>query len=408
MQPTSDRLSIWKEWVRKHAEEMAHIADFEARFVLEILSKIPEVDPDDLIPQYPFYDAQKKLRRIDFLILNPEKGFALAIELDGYSKIQCYSDWEDLFVRQNALLESLNCMLLRYANRLWLNDPKRVIAEIRERLVKQSIAHQARLASRRSQTDNDENLKQLIEENRKVRAQVEELKRSLKRFQDDANASLENNRQKTHPLPSNETRQEQQPNTSPTGSLSRSKAFLFAAGLIVLAWAAFRFTGNTSETTSADPEANISVVPAVPTSTTPKSTAPFGTPDNEKPNDTARPGTVAEASSTSPSALSTGKAITPLSSVKAISIEDAARHIGEEQTVCGRLAQVVDGDKFAFLNFGLKFPNQVFAGVIALEAFSDFKGINLYVDNEVCIKGLIETYRNKPQIRLRNSSQWVR
>lgn len=360
MQSTSDRLSIWKEWVRKHAEEMAHIADFEARFVLEILSKIPEVEPDDLIPQYPFYDAQKKLRRIDFLILNPEKGFALAIELDGYSKIQCYSDWEDLFVRQNALLESLNCMLLRYANRLWLNDPKRVIAEIRERLVKQSIAHQARQASRRSQTDNDENLKQLIEENRKVRAQVEELKRSLKRFQDDANASLENNRQKTHPLPSNETRQEQQPNTSPTGSLSRSKAFLFAAGLIVLAWAAFRFTGNTSETTSADPEANISVVPAVPTSTTPKSTAPFGTPDNEKPNDTARPGTVAEASSTSPSALSTGKAITPLSSVKAISIEDAARHIGEEQTVCGRLAQVVDGDKFAFFELRFKISESSF------------------------------------------------
>ena len=69
--PPSDRLSIWKEWVRKHADEMAHIADFEAQFVLEVLSKIPEIDPDDLIPQYPFYDAQNKLRRIDFLVLNP-------------------------------------------------------------------------------------------------------------------------------------------------------------------------------------------------------------------------------------------------------------------------------------------------------------------------------------------------
>lgn len=106
--------------------------------------------------------------------------------------------------------------------------------------------------------------------------------------------------------------------------------------------------------------------------------------------------------------MSTGEVATPLSGVKAISIEDAARHIGEEQTVCGRLAQVIDGDKFAFLNFGLKFPNQVFAGVIPLEAFSDFKGINLYVDKEVCIKGMIEAYQNKPQIRLRNSSQWVR
>ncbi len=408
MQPTSDRLSIWKEWVLKHAEEMAHIADFEARFVLEILSKIPEVDPDDLIPQYPFYDAQKKLRRIDFLILNPEKGFALAIELDGYSKIQCYSDWEDLFVRQNALLGSLNCMLLRYANRLWLNEPKRVIAEIQEALGKQSIAHQARQASRRSKTDNDENLKQLIEENRKVRAQVEELKRSLKHFKDDASASLENYRQETHSLPNNEVRPKQQPHASSTGSHSRSKAFLYAAGLIALAFAAFRFTGNTSETTSVATEANVIAAPAAPTSTVSKPTAPFDTPDAAKPNAPVRPATVAAAGSTARSALSARGAATKLSGVKAISAEDAARHIGEEQTVCGRLAQVVDGDKFAFLNFGLKFPNQVFAGVIPLEAFSDFKAINLYVDKEVCIKGLIEAYRNKPQIRLRNSSQWVR
>ena len=408
MQPSSDRLFIWKEWVRKHAEEMAHIADFEARFVLEILSKIPEVDPDDLIPQYPFYDAQKKLRRIDFLILNPEKGFALAIELDGYSKIQCYSDWEDLFVRQNALLESLNCMLLRYANRLWLTKPKRVIAEIRETLCKQSIAHQAKQASRRSKTDGTEDLKQLIEENRKVREQVEELKRSLQRFQAQASASLENNRQETHPLPSSETRQEQQPHASSTGSLSRSKAFLYVAGLVVLAMTAFLFTGNTSETTSVATEANVIATPAAPTSTVPKQTVPFDAPDPDKPNAPARTATVTEAGSTAWSAMSTGEVATPLSGVKAISIEDAARHIGEEQTVCGRLAQVIDGDKFAFLSFGFKFTILVFAIVIPLETFSDFKGINLYVDKEVCIKGMIEAYQNKPQIRLRNSSQWVR
>lgn len=94
--------------------------------------------------------------------------------------------------------------------------------------------------------------------------------------------------------------------------------------------------------------------------------------------------------------------------VGAVPAEKASRHIGEDRKVCGRLAQVADGEKFVFLNFGLKFPDQVFTGIIPVEFLTNFKGINLFIDKEICLKGLIDSYRNHPQILLKDSSQWVR
>lgn len=374
--PPSDRLSIWKEWVRKHADEMAHIADFEAQFVLDVLSKIPEIDPDDLIPQYPFYDAQNKLRRIDFLVLNPEKGFALAIELDGYTKIQSYSDWEDLFVRQNALLESLHCMLLRYANRLWLKDPKRVVAEIRDALRKQVIAHQARQASRRRQKDKDEDLRRLIEENCRVRQEVEELKASLHRFHVAAASG------QGSPKPDLGI---ELASSAALHDMRRKPAFL-AVLILSVCLIVFFALRMSSESAS------------MPTNGLGNATGSTSGTQSEA------DASLFVAAEVAPADVRTS----PEDVVGAVPAEKASRHIGEDRTVCGRLAQVADGEKFVFLNFGLKFPDQVFTGIIPVEFLTNFKGINLFIDKEICLKGLIDSYRNHPQILLKDSSQWVR
>ncbi len=398
MQPPSDRISIWNEWIRKHAEEMAHIANFEIKFVLEVLSKIPEIDPEDLIPQYPFYDAQKKLRRIDFLILSPEKGFALAIELDGYSKIQSYSDWEDLFVRQNALLESLNCMLLRYANRLWLNKPKHVIAEIRDTLRQQSIAHQARLAVQQSRAENAEDLKRLIEENRKVRAQVEELKASFERFQDATSRVCDEpkiNAKAAIIEEQSECHIKQSVNEKAKSDSSTQKSTLFLVALLVFGLILFCSAKVVTEPKDLPIKNEVpSPSPVTSIASSKQVELPHAADNDRQP-------------STNPVEIEEEKAVNHAEE-KCLTVKEARFHVGENWTVCGYLAQVVDGDKYSFLNFELKYPDNTFAGVIPNDAFLEFKGINLYVGKEVCIKGIIETYRDKPQIRLRNTSQWIR
>ena len=78
----------WKEWVRKNQSLMQHPANFEARFVLEVLSSVSEITPSILYPQYEFIDRQNKTRRIDFVVLDESRGLGLAIELDGLSKLE--------------------------------------------------------------------------------------------------------------------------------------------------------------------------------------------------------------------------------------------------------------------------------------------------------------------------------
>lgn len=77
----------WQSWIAGRSSEMQHPVDFEVRFVKEILTQIPELTPDSVYPQYPFLDSEVWIRRIDFLIYDSAKGFAIAIELDGFTKL---------------------------------------------------------------------------------------------------------------------------------------------------------------------------------------------------------------------------------------------------------------------------------------------------------------------------------
>lgn len=77
----------WQSWIAGRSSEMQHPVDFEVRFVKEILTQIPELTPDSVYPQYPFLDSEVWIRRIDFLIYDSAKCFAIAIELDGFTKL---------------------------------------------------------------------------------------------------------------------------------------------------------------------------------------------------------------------------------------------------------------------------------------------------------------------------------
>ena len=116
---------------------MRRVVNFEKRFVQEILCNIKEIHPNDVTSQYPFHDQKGSKRYIDFVISNKDKGLRLAIELDGYSKIQSYKDFQDLLDRQNGLLIELPFVLLRYANKMWLEHGNIVINEIQNEIYRE-------------------------------------------------------------------------------------------------------------------------------------------------------------------------------------------------------------------------------------------------------------------------------
>jgi hypothetical protein len=91
--------------------------------------------------------------------------------------------------------------------------------------------------------------------------------------------------------------------------------------------------------------------------------------------------------------------------------EDAAKHIGDSITICGKIF----GGKFlenaknqpTFLNMGAAFPNQTFTVVIWGDmrkklAYSPEEKLK---DKEICIIGRVEEFKGNPQIVLLDESQ---
>ena len=90
-----------------------------------------------------------------------------------------------------------------------------------------------------------------------------------------------------------------------------------------------------------------------------------------------------------------------------ITPEDAAKHIGEKVTVRGTVIQAVYSKaKNAFLNFGNKYPNQVFS-IAVLNAktpalLANGPGwLTELQGKEISVTGTIELYEGKPQIVLK-------
>ena len=127
----------WESWIVANKDNLKHVAGFEEQFVRSVLTKIEEIEPADVKTQYHFKDSKGGNRYIDFMIINEAKGFLLPIELDGIWKVQTYHEFDDMLNRQNALLRKYG-VLLRYTNKLMLNNPNQIIEEIKYTLRLQS------------------------------------------------------------------------------------------------------------------------------------------------------------------------------------------------------------------------------------------------------------------------------
>jgi hypothetical protein len=96
-----------------------------------------------------------------------------------------------------------------------------------------------------------------------------------------------------------------------------------------------------------------------------------------------------------------------------ISAAEAAQHVGEVAEVCGRVASAahiaaVKGQP-TFLNLDRPYPDQPFNVVIWGSARSRFDAPpeRAFDGKEICVTGLIETYRGKPQIVVSDPEQIV-
>jgi hypothetical protein len=101
----------------------------------------------------------------------------------------------------------------------------------------------------------------------------------------------------------------------------------------------------------------------------------------------------------------------PAFSQLVINPEDAAKHVGEKVTVCGKIY----GGKFlenakkqpTFLNMGDKYPGQPLTIVIwgDLRAKLGYKPEERYDGQEICVTGTITLYKEKPQIEVTEEAQ---
>jgi micrococcal nuclease len=95
-----------------------------------------------------------------------------------------------------------------------------------------------------------------------------------------------------------------------------------------------------------------------------------------------------------------------------IKLEDAAKHIGDSVTVCGKVADMRyfenSKNKPTLLNLGAKHPNELLTLVIweATRALFTTK-IDDLMDKEICVTGRIILYKEKPEIIIEKPEQIV-
>lgn len=98
------------------------------------------------------------------------------------------------------------------------------------------------------------------------------------------------------------------------------------------------------------------------------------------------------------------------SSFQKYAAAEAASHVGETATVCGRVASATyaarSRGKPTFINLDEPYPRHVFTGVIWIEDRAKFgQPETTLMGKSVCMSGKIGQFRGKPEIVLRSTEQ---
>jgi len=101
--------------------------------------------------------------------------------------------------------------------------------------------------------------------------------------------------------------------------------------------------------------------------------------------------------------------LTPVLAIaQSIPASEAVKHVGEQETVCGRVADIHTATASrgipTFINFDKPYPNESFTAVVWQ---SDKAKVGVVPkEGELCVKGTITDYRGRPEIILRDKTDW--
>ncbi|MFJ7884685.1 hypothetical protein ACIQYF_14500 [Pseudomonas sp. NPDC096917] len=365
----SQHKNQWTQWIEENKHLMVHPVNFELRFVEQILTRIPEINPSHVKTQFPFKDQNSGNRRIDFMIINEQKGIRLAIEIDGLGKIQNqdqsvnHNRWNDLLSRQNGLLRALGCMLLRYSNKTWLNEPKFVIQEIRSELLKQEFDYSSAVKAKlRIANEKNRLEREITQKNLKI-AELQKDQQSMSSAEAERTFS-----QKELALITEQLLTTLEKSNKPKLPESRKTPLIvFVFALIASVTIGFFMYSNS--------QPQLAVLTR------------YVTPPELDTN------------------TSLGESNVPTNDY--LSTTEASRHVGEKTTLCGRIVQIRETDKVTYLNFDKPYPNSTVTAIVWNEHAKNFSGVNQKTNSTVCIEGQISSYKGKPQITLRDRAQLI-
>jgi hypothetical protein len=100
----------------------------------------------------------------------------------------------------------------------------------------------------------------------------------------------------------------------------------------------------------------------------------------------------------------------PAFAQETISASDAATFIGQQKTVCGTVASAHQATRSkgqpTFLNLNKPYPHQVFTVLIWASDRNKFeKPPETLSGKEICVMGVIQSYRGSPEIIVKDPSQ---
>jgi len=97
--------------------------------------------------------------------------------------------------------------------------------------------------------------------------------------------------------------------------------------------------------------------------------------------------------------------------IPTVTAREAAEHVGERVTVCGKVATVTFAERVrgrpTFINLDKPYPNQIFTAVIWGEDRGKFATPPeiAFQEKRICVTGTVKLYRRRPEIIVRDPSQ---
>lgn len=390
----------WQQWKYTYQKELEHIAGYEEKFVDLVLSQIPEIDPDDVVPQYHFLDSRGKNRYIDFMILNKRKGYCLPIELDGFAKMVGaeynggYEKFNDFLERQNAIINQFG-LVLRYSNKTMLNDSPKIVRELQDTLKKQRMSLSTREIKERHTAqmvqDYEQRIKELQMKVKKVNQptlEPEEMLAQIKATRiklELLNQSLDESVTHDESVVVDKVKEDEEDSeTSRVGGIVILILIFLAVGWFILDSNARKNTNVPIESVDTTPVAvaNTEITETVSNPFNESSENVVVTQEskpkaNEKVNE--KPKVVDK----------------PVAKEKPVEASKPKYIVGQVQEVCGRVAKVKEFAKGTYLNLGKPFPNEDITLVMwDMYELSDYRG------KRVCVNRTVEEHKGRLQVHV--------